>query len=243
MSPALLLLLALGLGLVGWLAARARAWSFRHAAPGGRLAALPSYHAWYVALWVVVPALAFAVFWNVVSPQLIGQSVLADPAAAQLPPFGMERETILAEARNVATGAATGVFHPAANALVGPFREAIGRYDAIGLAVTLLIALAAGAFGFLRLKPDFAARTKVERAVMMTLLLASLVAILTTVGIFVSLVFETVRFLRDGQPDRFPVRDPLGSRPDEQRSRDPTRRATARCRCSGARSTSVRSSR
>ena len=35
-----------------------------------------------------------------------------------------------------------------------------------GLAVTLAIAFAAGAWGFLRLKPDFAARTKVERAVM-----------------------------------------------------------------------------
>ena len=34
MSPAFLLLLALGLGLAGWLAARARAWSFRRAAPG-----------------------------------------------------------------------------------------------------------------------------------------------------------------------------------------------------------------
>jgi phosphate transport system permease protein len=43
-------------------------------------------------------------------------------------------------------------------------------------------------------KPDFAARTRVERAVMIILLLASLVAILTTLGIVVSLVFETVRF-------------------------------------------------
>ena len=106
----------------------------------------------------------------------------------------MQRETLLAEARNVATGTSAGAFHPAANALVEPFREAITRYDAIGLGVTLLIAFAAGAFGFLRLKPDFAARTKVERAVMIALLLASLVAILTTVGIFISLVFETVRF-------------------------------------------------
>jgi len=194
MSPALLLLLALGLGLVGWLAARARAWSFRSAAPGNRLAALPSYHAWYVALWIVVPTMAFAVVWNIVSPQLVAQSVLADPAAANLPAFGMQRETLLAEARNVATGASAGVFHPAANALIAPFREAITFYDAIGLGVTLLIAFAAGAFGFLRLKPDFAARTKVERAVMIALLLASLVAILTTVGIFISLVFETVRF-------------------------------------------------
>ncbi|RYE52235.1 MAG: phosphate ABC transporter permease subunit PstC, partial [Hyphomicrobiales bacterium] len=48
MSPAILLLLALGLGLAGWLAARARAWKFKTAAPHGRIAALPNYYGWYV---------------------------------------------------------------------------------------------------------------------------------------------------------------------------------------------------
>ena len=41
---------------------------------------------------------------------------------------------------------------------------------------------------------DFAARTRVERAILGLLLLASLVAILTTLGIFLTLVFETTRF-------------------------------------------------
>ena len=118
MSPALLLLLALGLGLVGWLAARARAWSFRRAQPDGRLAALPTYHAWYVALWVVVPAATFALIWSGVAPGLIAQSVLADPAAVELPPFGMQRDTMLAEARAVATGSAPAVFNPGATGLV-----------------------------------------------------------------------------------------------------------------------------
>ncbi|HEY6814397.1 MAG TPA: phosphate ABC transporter permease subunit PstC [Croceibacterium sp.] len=194
MSPAFLLLLALGLGLAGWLAARARAWSFRRAAGGQRLAALPAYHAWYVALWVVVPVTLFALIWSAIAPQLVLQSVLASPAAADLPAFGMQRDTILGEARNVATGAAAAVFNPAARGLVEPFREAIGRFDLIGLAVTLLIAFLAGAWSFLRIKPEFAARTRVERGVMALLLLASLVAILTTLGIFASLVFETVRF-------------------------------------------------
>src|ERR671912_3038797 len=122
MSPALLLLLALGLGLVGWLAARARAWSFRRADPKGRIAALPTYHAWYVALWVLVPAALFALAWNIAAPQFITQSVLADPAAASLPPFGMQRDTMLGEARNVATGQAPAVFNRGAAALVEPFR-------------------------------------------------------------------------------------------------------------------------
>ena len=194
MSPARLLLLALGFGLVGWLAARARAWGFRRAAPNARLASLPSYHAWYVALWVGVPVALFAIAWNVIAPQLVLNSVLADPAAANLAPFGMQRETMLAEARAVASGDAPAVFNPDARALVEPFRTAIMRYNLIGLGVTLLIGFAAGAWAFLRLRPDFTARTRVERAVMGVLLLASLVAILTTLGIFVSLVFETVRF-------------------------------------------------
>jgi phosphate transport system permease protein len=194
MSPALLLLLALGFGLVGWLAARTRAWSFRRAEPNARLAALPSYHAWYVALWVGVPVAFFAIAWNVIAPQLVVQSVLADPAAANLPAFGMQRETMLAEARAVASGHAQAVFNAGAQPLIEPFRAAMTKYNLIGLGVTLLIGFAAGAWAFLRLRPDFAARTKVERAIMSVLLIASLMAILTTLGIFVSLVFETVRF-------------------------------------------------
>jgi phosphate transport system permease protein len=57
-----------------------------------------------------------------------------------------------------------------------------------------VIGFLGGAWSFLRVRPEFTARTSVERAVMTLLLLASLVAILTTLGIFVSLVFETVRF-------------------------------------------------
>lgn len=222
MSPAFLILLALGLGLAGWLAARARAWSFRRAAPDRRLAALPAYHAWYVALWIAVPVLLFAIVWSSLAPQLVSQSVLASPAAADLPAFGFQRETILGEARNAATGAAPGVFNPAARDLVEPYREAIRRYDLIGLAATLVIAFLGGAWAFVRVKPDFAARTKVERGVMTLLLLASLVAILTTLGIIVSLVFETARFFGMISPVDFLfgthwAPDPMSSTADPSR--------------------------
>lgn len=193
MSLPLLLLLALGLGLAGWLAGRARAWSFQ-STDGSRLRARPHYHAWYVAAWIVVPLLAFIVIWSALAPQLVLQSVLSDPAARQLPAFGFQREAILREARAVASGDAQGVFNPAAKALVEPFRSAIARYEWIGVVTALLIGFAAGAHAFLRLKPDFAARTRVERLVMIVLLLASLVAILTTFGILASLLYETVRF-------------------------------------------------
>ena len=194
MSASTLILLILGLGLAGWLVARSRAAMFRRASVNNRIASLPVYHGWYAALWIVVPALLFALVWAPISEQLILQHVLASPAAADLPAFGMQRETLLSEARNVATGAAPGVFNADAAALVRPYEEAIARYRTIGFVVLLLVAAAGAAFAFLRLKPDFRARTRVERAVLMTLLIASLVAILTTLGILVSLVFETIRF-------------------------------------------------
>ncbi|MGN6499790.1 MAG: phosphate ABC transporter permease family protein, partial [Tsuneonella sp.] len=199
MSPVLLLLLALGLGLAGFLAARARAWSFRRAGHA-RLAALPSYHGWYVALWILVPVLLFVTVWSVAMPHLVTQAVLGDPAAAHLPSFDFLRNALLAEARAVATGAAPAVFNPAAQPLVEPYRAAIGTYRAIGIGATLAIAFAAGAWAFLRVRPEFGARTRVERMVMVLLLAASLVAILTTLGILVSLTFETVRFFGKVSP-------------------------------------------
>jgi phosphate transport system permease protein len=194
MSPAILFLLALGLALIGGLAARGRAWSYRRATPAERFTSLPAHYGWYVALWIVLPVLAFLVVWSVAAPELITASVLASPQAASLPDFDLQRQMLLGEARAVAVGNATGVFHPEAQPLIEPFREAVWRMNLIGIVVTLTLALAGAAWSFLRLKPDFAARTRVERMVMTTLLLASLVAILTTLGIFVSLVFETTRF-------------------------------------------------
>ncbi|MEL6540152.1 MAG: phosphate ABC transporter permease subunit PstC [Pseudomonadota bacterium] len=194
MSPITLLLIAIGLGLAGWLAGRAKAWSFQSASPQGRPTSRPIYHAWYVAVWVVIPVLVFIALWSFAAPQLITQSVLATPAASELPTFGFERDAWLAEARAVATGRAPGVFNDGAEGLVEPFREAISFYNWIGLGVTVVVAIGGGLFSFTRIRPDFSARTRVERTVMVILLLASLVAILTTFGIFASLVFETIRF-------------------------------------------------
>ena len=104
MSPTILLLLALGLGLAGWLAARARAYGFKREVGSARLAALPNYYAWYVALWVLIPIVVFIAVWSFIAPQMVTSSVLASPAAANLPEFGFLRNTMLNEAMAVATG-------------------------------------------------------------------------------------------------------------------------------------------
>lgn len=186
-------LLVLGLALAGWLAARSRAWSLR-AAANGRLASLPVYHGWYVALWVFVPTILFVIIWDSISSNLVLQSVLAHPAAEGLPQFDSARIEALREARAVANGDISTTQNDAAFPLITPFSDAIARFRAIGLVLTVIIAGAAGAWSYLRVKPEFGARNRVEKAVMALLILASLVAVFSTFGILASLIFETIRF-------------------------------------------------
>ena len=202
MSLAVIALLVLGLGVVAWLAARARAVAF--AAPGkARPHSLPGHHGWYVALWTIMPALLFLAVWSEVSGDLIYSQVQASPEAASLPAFGMERQAVLSEAYALATGQSETAFNPQAYALAPIYARAIGFYSWIGLAVALLVAFAGGAWSFSRVSPNFRARTRVERLVMASLLVASLIAILTTLGIILSLLFESLRFFSMVPPQDF----------------------------------------
>ncbi len=202
MTTTTIALLLLGLGLIAWLAARAKATAF---VGGGKARphSLPNYHGWYVALWAIVPALIVLAIWTNFSGGLVYQWVLASPEAAALPSFGMLRSAVLSEAYALATGEAGAAFNPQARALAPVYAEAIGFYFRIGLAVTLVTAFAGGAWAYSRVSPHFRARTRVERMVMAVLLVASLIAVLTTLGIFLSLLFESLRFFAQVSPVEF----------------------------------------
>ena len=194
MSAAGLFVLIVGLGLIGWLSARAHAAHLQHTAATLRPGALPSHHGWFVALAAALPALAFLVIWALVAPALVTDAVLATPAAAALPTASFERATVLAEARALAAGTSYGAFHRLAATLAPAYAAAQSRHDWLATAVAFILAIAGGSLAFLRARPGFAARTRVERVTMALLLAAALVAILTTVGIVASLVAESARF-------------------------------------------------
>ncbi len=190
------LLLLLGLGVIAWFVGRAKAARFvtAGAAASARPHSLPGYHGWFVAVAAVLPALLFAAVWAGVTPSLVMQRVAISDAAQSLPAEPMERAAILGEARGLATGQLDSAFNPQAEALAPVFRDAQRSFGWIGAALSLALALAFGAYAYTRLAPDFRARTRVERVVMITLLMASLIAVLTTAGIVASLVFESWRF-------------------------------------------------
>ncbi len=193
MSTGSLFFIVAALGLIAWFVARARAAAFRTDSKE-RFSALPGHHGAFVALWTVLPPALFLAVWWFTSPALVTDAVLATPAAASLPPSGFERAAILSEARNLARGDAFGAFHDLSEVLAPAYAAAQSRYDWIATALAAVLAFAGFAYAFARVRPHFGARTQVERMVMSLLLVASLIAILTTVGIVASLLVESARF-------------------------------------------------
>ena len=63
-------------------------------------------------------------------------------------------------------------------------------------ATALVLALAMGGWAFSRIRRDFRARNAVEAAILTALISAALIAILTTLGIVLSLIFNTAHFFR-----------------------------------------------
>ncbi len=193
MNGVVLLILTVGLGIIAWASTRMHALGFRRRV-GTRASSLPHQYGWYVALWTAAPPLIFLAIWAATSPALVTDMVVHTPAAVQLPPPGFERAAILSEARSLAAGQAHGAFHALSRTLAPAYDAAQTRIDWIATAIVLLLALAGGAYAYLHIRPDFSARTRIERVVLGLLLGASLIAILTTAGIVASLLYEAGRF-------------------------------------------------
>ncbi len=189
----LALILAL-LTVIGFLAGRSRA----AASVGGRVAELhsvPSYHGAYVALWAGLPALLLFVAWTASEGWLVLQLVLSGLPERLTAGDGQSAALLKADILNLAGGIATGREPDPAVA------EAARRYASFRdladwslLAIGASLAVAGLAWGRHRIGPDLRARPVVERVVRVALVVCSLVAILTTVGIVLSLLFEALRF-------------------------------------------------
>ncbi len=158
----------------------------------GALAALPVHYGTYVALWCGLPALALFTAWSIASPwiadSMITGALPAEVQALQEGRIGL----VLGEVRRAAE---TGVL---SDETLQPAVEAFVRFQQINLALMVLavIAVALGglSWAYRRVAPTLKARDASERIVHYLIMAASTIAILTTVGIVLSLLLETIRF-------------------------------------------------
>ncbi len=199
----LFLLALIALASAGYVLGRRRA----VAAVGGLTAELhsrPVYHGSYVALWCGLPALLLALVWWIAEPRLVEALVASalPESVTSLPP---ERfDLFLEDAERLSRGKVTGLdVTPALEGAAAHYRRLRDLGDAGLVALGLAVAVAGLGWARRRVKPSLRARNTVEGVVLVALVLCSTVAILTTVGIVLSLIFEALRFFALVSPAEF----------------------------------------
>ena len=174
------------------------------ASSGPTFHSLPGYYGSYVAIWCALPALVLYVLWQLAEPAVIRTQVLASlPEATRSLPeseLGLLYNDIL----NLVEGNFISGEPGDAVAAAATHYESLNRISDLGLALTvLLLGLATLGWAFRRIEPTFRARNKVERTMEILLMVASTVAIFTTIGIFLSVLFEALRFFQQVSPFEF----------------------------------------
>jgi phosphate transport system permease protein len=189
-----LTIVLLALTAVGFRAGRGRALALAGGLPKN-LSALPRYYGWYVALWGFLPAAAVAGLWLVLQPTVIETLVIAGlPDELRSLPSS-KTGLIYNDIRNaIAVGKLPG--DPRLADAAGHYASLIGRAPLALSALSVAILLAGAGIGLRMVTPQLRARRMVEKIVRGMLFVSSMIAVVTTIGIVLSLLFEALRFFR-----------------------------------------------
>ncbi len=162
---------------------------------------LPCHYGTFMALWCALPALVILGSWQLIESPLITSFVVEKLEAETVPPEQLK--VIINNLKEVDNLKNIGSGGLAISALDSLTNKAASYYFSlehkfrIGIG-TIVIALALGVtlLQLSRISATFQARNMVEKLVRTVLILCSGIAILTTIGIFLAVIFEAIRFFK-----------------------------------------------
>ncbi len=193
MGSATLILVIAAIAAAAFVAARARAHGL--AVRGADLHSRPVNHGAMAFILAGMPALFLLCGW-LAAEGMIGTAAIESrltSAELELPPAekGLLIERIYNIAAGIDAGAGTSEAHREA---ADAFTDAMAA-SRLWMMIAVIGLASGGAFlGLQRVSADRRARNEAERVARGIMIAASMVAILTTIGIFMSLIFESVRF-------------------------------------------------
>jgi phosphate transport system permease protein len=196
MTPSILLILIIALSVLAFQLGKMRA----IAVVGGQrrirdLHSLPGHYGLLTAIWCGLPALVVFLAWVLLQDAVITRLVIAQlPAASQALPEA-QLGLLLNDLRNVVAG------NVSPDMVAPETRIAAAQYvqlrDIAELALAAIV-ISIGIVGMLwvrsKIRPDLRARNSYERVIELLLFACSAVAVFTTLGIVLSIVFEAFRF-------------------------------------------------
>ncbi|MCK0154848.1 phosphate ABC transporter permease subunit PstC [Alcanivorax sp. S6407] len=172
--------------------------SFALARPLGgirHLHSLPFYYAMRTAIWCAIPALVVLGAWLIFDDTLIRVTVMDSLPADSQPVDASSANLLLNQIGNVASGAIAASEVSPAVAAAAEKLNSLRSLNRMALAVVVIVvAMLGAAWGWLKISPQMRARQQVEKVLQTLFMLSATIAILTTVGILMSVMFESVRF-------------------------------------------------
>lgn len=198
MSATTLIVLTICLGIASFLYGRQKAYTVANQHGGVRaMHSLPGHYGMMVALWCALPALAIIIFWKLAEPALIGnmlEGVLPDSVRE-----GGEKtiELYRNSIENIVDSGRIGSVSDPLKQAATEHLAALRNTSSLALMVLALAAAMAGAvLALRRIRPAMRARVTVEKIIRFFLLSCASIAILTTIGIVLSVLFESLRFFQ-----------------------------------------------
>lgn len=171
-------------------------WQRSRQVVGGKLSglhSLPVYYGYYTAFWAGLPALLLLLVWIGMEPTVLRHLVLAD-LPEQMASLPQEQLGLIMNDIKNALGGGHGTVKPDLQSAVEHYRELSSRSNWLLSILAIATASSGALFARSRIRPEQRARIKVEQTAMAFLLGSSMVAVLTTLGIIASVLFESIRF-------------------------------------------------
>lgn len=161
------------------------------------LHSLPGYYGYFVAIRVLLPALALLFAWVLIEPRILVALVISGlPESYQNLPAG-ELNLLVNNIQNLAAGDVISVDVDATLEMAAAQFNAHGEKSRQLLAVLAFgVAGLAGVHAWRSIRPELRARNRVEGVIRWFLIAASSIAIFTTIGIVFSVLFEAVLFFQ-----------------------------------------------
>ena len=185
--------------VVGFMFGRSRAAVAERSEP---LHSRPPYHGAFVAISVLIPTILLLVIGLPIADRIVTSQALQAFDSAIMND-DLARGAALRDIISVAQGRYSGEPTVALRNAAEVYASARAWTYNLILATGLVFGLLGIAFGLRSLSTRFRARNHVERIVKLVLLAAASVAVLTTIGIVFSVLFETVRFFERVSPFEF----------------------------------------
>ncbi len=196
MSTTTILLVALSLAFVSFVMGRQKAYSIARSSGGvSKLHSLPGHYGLMVGLWCALPALAIIIGWKLFEGPIVS-SMLDSSIPQAVHDLGEKPVDLYKnEINNLAASGNIAAEPDAAKQQAATRLNTLRSYSAVALfLLSIAVAIIGAALAYRKIKSNTRARPIVERIIEFFLLASASIAILTTVGIVFSVLFEALRF-------------------------------------------------